>query len=60
VRLALNVLAQQQPREEAQRQLALACANEEEVDRVGDLRARHVQIDDAEVLWQAVPHKHAA
>ncbi|KAK5159136.1 hypothetical protein LTR16_012407, partial [Cryomyces antarcticus] len=58
--LGLNVLFQQVPGEEAQREAALARADEEEVHGVDDLGARDVDVNGAEVLWEAVSDEDAA
>lgn len=58
--MQLDVLLEDRVREELQAELAEPLLDEEEVARVDDLRPRHVDVDDAEVLLQAVPEELAA
>ena len=57
MRARLNLLMQQIPSQEAETETALARTDEEEIDRVDDLRARNMDGDGAEIFRQAVPDK---
>lgn len=53
--ILLNILFEQIPRQEPQRQFPLAGTNVKKIDRIQDLRFRDMDIDGAEILEEAVP-----
>lgn len=56
----LNILLEQEPRQEAQAQLAWMCSAVIQIYRVDDLRLGNVNVDDAKVLLEAVADKDTA
>lgn len=60
VRLQLDVLLENTPRQKRQTELAQARLEEEQIDSVNNLRFWHLDVDHSEILLQAVAQKLAA